>query len=212
MQQRSRWLQVLRSVRLVVLFFACACFANRAQAAPIVVFSWSPSSSLLQAGTAEIVVDLLAEQRDGADAAFLTLGFATAGAITGVQLVAYGAAVSASDSFFIDVAGQPALLASAPASPGSFGEDVDFLVATLRIAIDPLAAAGTGGSLSLVDLSAAAGPPALRSDGVTAIEADWSTPFSIRLVPAPGGLGLLGVGVALLAARRASWAAAPLRS
>lgn len=181
--------------RIAAASFAVALFAGAANATPIVGFAWSPPSGLLDPGTTEILVDLLADQSGGANAAFLTLGFETAGAITGVQLVGFGAAISASDSFFTNVAGLPALLGSAPASPGSFGGDVDFVIATLRVLIDPNAGPGTGGSLALVDLTAIAGSPALQSDGTTPIAADLSVPFSVAIVPEPGVLWLVGLGL-----------------
>ena len=181
-------------LRFAGLVLVAALLRASTANATSIIFSWGPASAPVAPGTTEILVNLLAAQQDGADAAFLTLGFLPAGAITGVELVSYGPAVSSSDSFFTPISGTPALLASAPASPGSFGVDVDFTVAILRLLVDTNAS--LTGSLAFVDLTSVAGAPALKSDGITLIDANLSAVFALQVVPEAGVLWLVGLGFA----------------
>lgn len=171
-----------------------------AAATPIVEFRWSPEIDVVQLGTTEVLVDLLAVQSGGADAAYLTLGFTTLGIVTGVELQAFGPSVSASDSFFGESDGIPTLIASAPSIPGSFGSDADFVVATLRLSIDTKHS--RLGFLSLLDLSAIAGSPALAQDGITPVASDLSRISQVRVVPESATGLLLLVGAAGLSIAR----------
>jgi hypothetical protein len=193
--------QGVRGLCLVPIAIALSLLmVASAGAAPIVTFVWDPASDVVSPGATELFVDLWAEQSDGADAAGITLGFSGSGIVTGVELVGFGAAVSAADSFFGDLGGVTGLIASAPASPGSFGEDVDFLVATLRVLVDT--ALGANGALGLEDLSELAGFPALAADGRTEIPSDLSAAFTVAVVPEPTTLALLASAWRALGAAR----------
>lgn len=190
--------------RLGALFVTAAlCLVSvGAYALPLVVFSFDSLSAGVGSGTTSLQVDLLASQSDGADAAGITLGFATSGVITDVALQSFGAAVSVSDSSFGNLGGTIGLIAVAPSNPGSFGVDVDFVVATLTLTLNT--ALGGSGSLSLVDLSLVAGAPALAEDGLTEIPSDLSAAFAVT-VPEPVSavlLVLLPAGLALGSRRR----------
>lgn len=156
-------------------------------------FDWSePNPRLVNPGTTSVTVDLLADQSDGADAAFVTLGFALSGIVVDVALQAFGPAVSAADSSFGPSGNEILLLAAAPSTPGSFGTDVDFTVATLVLTLDP--GLGSIGALALEDLTDFAGAPALERDGVTVVPSDLSTGFTV-VVPEPSTSTLLAAAL-----------------
>ena len=170
-----------------------------AAAAPLVRFEWSATSTAVDPEATEVLVDLIAQQDDGADASFFTIGFGPSGIVTDVALAGFGSLVSAPDSFFGVAGGTLTLIASAPASPGSFGPDTDLIVATLRLLLDTNL--GGAGALALLDLTATAGAPALMANGTTAIPSQFAAPFEVTVVPEPGTALLLLVGCLFLAAR-----------
>ncbi len=174
-----------------------AAFLTFLWAAPanalLVTLDWAaPNPAIVAPGTTSLSVDLLAVQTDGADAAAVTLGFTLGGMVTDVTLGGFGSAVSAADSFFGPSGAEILLIAVAPASPGSFGTDTNFTVATLNLTLDT--SLGNLGSLSLKDLTTFAGPPALASDGFTVVPSDISAAFNV-VVPEPSTAILVGAGL-----------------
>jgi hypothetical protein len=164
----------------VVFVAGILVVAGEAAAQPLVTFEWVPASTSVSPGTTSLQVDLIARQQGGANAAAVTVGFFLTGAVTGVGLAAYGPDVSVADSFF-GTFGSNLVLISVAGSPGTFGVDADFTVATLNLAIHtPL---GPTGSAGLVDLTSIAGPPVLEIDGVTPIPSNLGQPFVLTVVP-----------------------------
>lgn len=184
-----------RSPRLPLLALALTLAWPLSAQAMLVTFAWDPASQSVAGSATSATVTLEALQTDDADAAAITLGFAFSGAITGVELLSYGSAVSVADSFFGDLSGTTGIIAVAPASPGSFGQNVDFEVATLTLLLDfGLDAEGT---ISLVDLTSVAGAPALDMSAA-AIPSDISAVH--LLTPEPSTALLLLAGLAGLGA------------
>lgn len=203
-------------VRTALLVISLGLFLAAPARATLITLDWAPPNPVtIGPGATSLTVDLLAVQTDEADAAAVTLGFTLGGIVTDISLVSFGAAVSASDSFFGATAGEILLIAVAPSSPGSFGTDVNFTVATFNVTLDT--SLGGAGSLSLKDLTSFAGPPALEIDGFTVVPSDISASFNV-VVPEPStailfGTGLLGLAGNMNRRRRARAAAArrPIR-
>ena len=183
---------VLRSMKLLVAALALA-WPLSAQAM-MVTFEWDPVAQSVAGTTGSTTVTLNAIQTADADAAAITLGFSVAGAITGFDLLSFGNLVSVADSFFGDLGGTDGIIAVAPNNPGSFGQNVDFEVATFTLFFD--FGMGAEGTVSLVDLSAIAGAPALDISAV-AIPSDISAVHTVVPEPATAFLliaGLMGLG------------------
>jgi uncharacterized protein (TIGR03382 family) len=188
-----------RSLPLSLLAGLLLAFAAApaAQAVPLVEFVWDPPSQSVAGGATSTTVTLTALQSGGADAAGITLGFEVSGIVTGVSLLGWGSAVSAADSFFGNIgsaSGPTGVIAVAPSTPGSFGLDVDFEIATLTLTLDT--ALGGEGAIALLDLSDVAGFPAAdRQAG--AIPSDLSAVHTVVPEPATALLclaGLAGLG------------------
>ena len=200
-QRRAEWRRV---IAVLAILFVAALASSAAQSLPLVAFEWDPAAQDVLPGTTQVSVDLVARQSEDADAAGLTLGFTVSGVVTGVALGSFGAAVSASDSFFGDVGGEMALIAAAPSTPGSFGVNVDVVpVATLLLTLDT--SLGTVGAVVLKDLSTLAGPPALGADGMTEFPVALGGSHVVTVVPEPGVAFLMATGLAglgLIGSRR----------
>lgn len=187
------------SLALLLTGLAAAVAWPVSARATMVGFEWDPVDQIVSGGSGSTTVRLLAVQTDGADAAAITLGLEVGGAITGFDLLGYGSAVSAADSVCCDLGGTPGIIAVAPASPGSFGVDVDFEVATFTLFYD--FGAETMGTFSLVDLSSIAGSPALDA-AAGVIPSDISAVHTV--IPEPATAMLTATGLLMLSAWRRS--------
>ena len=190
---------MLRSLTFLAATLALA--SPLSARAMLVEFQWEPVSQGVATSATTTTVMLNAIQTGGADAAGITLGIAVSGAVTGFELLSYGSAVSEADSQCCDLSGTPGIIAAAPGTPGSFGQNIDFEIATFTLFLD----FGTEleGTVSLVDLSGLAGAPALDMNAME-IPSNLTAVHTVVPEPAPALLLLIGLAGLSIAGRARS--------